>query len=268
MTQGYLTFPQIDPILIQIGPLAVRWYGLMYLLGFLFAMWLANRRADRPNSGWTRDQVGDLLFAGFVGVVIGGRLGYVFFYNFDYFLAEPLYLFKIWSGGMAFHGGLLGVIAAMWWYAHTNGRRFFAVADFVSPLVPMGLAFGRLGNFINGELWGRTTDVPWAMIFPTGGPLARHPSQLYQMALEGLLLFVILNWFIRQPRPAGAVSGLFLTGYGAFRFIVEYFREPDAHIGLIGGVISMGQVLSLPMVFSGLALMAWAYKSNQNSDVA
>ncbi|WP_087016362.1 prolipoprotein diacylglyceryl transferase [Thaumasiovibrio subtropicus] len=268
MTQSYLTFPQIDPVLIKLGPLAVNWYGLMYLFGFLFAMWLANRRADKPNSGWTRDQVSDLLFAGFLGVVVGGRFGYVFFYNFDLFLDNPFYLFEVWKGGMSFHGGLLGVIAAMGWYGRKHGRTFFSVADFIAPLVPMGLALGRLGNFINGELWGRVADVPWAMVFPTGGALPRHPSQLYQMALEGIALFLILNWFIRKPRPAGAVSGLFLFGYGSFRFIVEYFREPDAHIGLIGGFISMGQILSLPMVLGGLVMMVWAYKCNQKPQQA
>ncbi len=268
MTQGFLSFPEIDPILIEIGPIAVRWYGLMYLFGFLFAMWLANRRADKPGSGWTREQVSDLLFAGFVGVVIGGRLGYVFFYNFDYFLSNPLYLVQVWTGGMAFHGGLLGVITAMWWYGRKNSRTFFSVADFIAPLVPMGLALGRLGNFINGELWGRVSDVPWAMVFPTGGPDPRHPSQLYQMAMEGIALFLILNWFIRKPRPAGAVSGLFLFGYGSFRFIAEYFREPDAHIGLIAGFISMGQILSLPMVIGGLLMMLWAYKFNNEPQKA
>ncbi|PQJ88351.1 prolipoprotein diacylglyceryl transferase [Aliivibrio sifiae] len=262
MNQGYLTFPNIDPILFQIGPLAVRWYGLMYLFGFMFALWLANKRADKPNSGWTRDQVSDLLFAGFLGVVIGGRVGYVLFYNFGYFLDNPLYLFEVWTGGMSFHGGLLGVISAMLWYGYKNNRSFFTIADFVAPLVPFGLGAGRLGNFMNGELWGRVTDVPWAMIFPTGGPLPRHPSQLYEFALEGVVLFLILNWFIRKPRPLGAVSGLFLFGYGTFRFLVEYVRQPDAQLGLFGDWISMGQILSLPMVIGGLLMMLWAFKRN------
>ncbi|QUJ67996.1 prolipoprotein diacylglyceryl transferase [Photobacterium sp. GJ3] len=260
MNQGYLTFPNFDPVLFEIGPLAIRWYGLMYLVGFMFALWLANRRADKPNSGWTRDQVSDLLFFGFLGVVVGGRVGYVLFYNFDVFLADPLYLFKVWTGGMSFHGGLLGVMTAMLWYARKQGRRFFDVADFVAPLVPFGLGAGRLGNFINGELWGRVTEVPWAMVFPTGGPLPRHPSQLYEFFLEGLVLLIILNVFIRKPRPAGAVSGLFLIGYGTFRFLVEYCREPDAQLGLFGGWISMGQILSLPMIIGGALLMLWAYK--------
>ncbi|CAM3716975.1 prolipoprotein diacylglyceryl transferase [Vibrio aquimaris] len=267
MSQGFLEFPNIDPVLISFGPLSIRWYGLMYLIGFAFALWLANRRADQADSGWTREQVSDLLFAGFLGVVIGGRIGYVVFYNFDLFLQDPLYLFKVWTGGMSFHGGLLGVISAMFWYAKKNGRTFFGVADFIAPLVPFGLGMGRLGNFMNGELWGRVTDVPWAMVFPTGGPLPRHPSQLYEMALEGIVLFLILNWFIKKPRPLGAVSGLFLAGYGSFRFLVEYVREPDAHLGLFGGFISMGQILSLPMVVGGILMMLWAYKRGHYKDV-
>ena len=267
MSQGFLEFPNIDPVLISLGPLSIRWYGLMYLIGFAFALWLANRRADQADSGWRREQVSDLLFAGFLGVVIGGRIGYVVFYNFDLFLQDPLYLFKVWTGGMSFHGGLLGVISAMFWYAKKNGRTFFGVADFIAPLVPFGLGMGRLGNFMNGELWGRVTDVPWAMVFPTGGPLPRHPSQLYEMALEGIVLFLILNWFIKKPRPLGAVSGLFLAGYGSFRFLVEYVREPDAHLGLFGGFISMGQILSLPMVVGGILMMLWAYKRGHYKDV-
>ncbi|HIF9385857.1 TPA: prolipoprotein diacylglyceryl transferase [Photobacterium damselae] len=266
--QGYLTFPQIDPVLVQIGPLAIRWYGLMYLIGFAFAMWLANRRADQPGSGWTKDQVSDLLFAGFLGVVIGGRIGYVLFYNFDLFLANPLYLFKVWTGGMSFHGGLLGVITAMFWYGHKNGRTFFSIADFIAPLVPFGLGMGRLGNFINGELWGRVTDVPWAMIFPTGGPLPRHPSQLYEFLLEGVVLFIILNLFIRKPRPTGAVSGLFLLCYGSFRFFVEFFRQPDAQLGFFDGWLTMGQILSTPMILLGAAILIWAYKKKPESSVA
>ncbi|HIF9184089.1 TPA: prolipoprotein diacylglyceryl transferase [Photobacterium damselae] len=266
--QGYLTFPQIDPVLVQIGPLAIRWYGLMYLIGFAFAMWLANRRADQPGSGWTKDQVSDLLFAGFLGVVIGGRIGYVLFYNFDLFLANPLYLFKVWTGGMSFHGGLLGVITAMFWYGHKNGRTFFSIADFIAPLVPFGLGMGRLGNFINGELWGRVTDVPWAMIFPTGGPLPRHPSQLYEFLLEGVVLFITLNLFIRKPRPTGAVSGLFLLCYGSFRFFVEFFRQPDAQLGFFDGWLTMGQILSTPMILLGAAILIWAYKKKPESSAA
>lgn len=265
MSSEYLVFPQIDPIMFSIGPLAVRWYGMMYLIGFVFAIWMANRRVDKPGSTWTREQVSDLLFVGFLGVVIGGRVGYVLFYGFDFWLQDPLYLFKIWTGGMSFHGGLLGVIAAMFWYARKNSRSFFSVADFIAPLVPFGLGAGRIGNFMNGELWGRVTDVPWAMVFPTGGPLPRHPSQLYEFALEGVVLLCILNLFIRKPRPCGAVSGLFLVGYGTFRFIIEYFREPDAQLGLFADFISMGQILSLPMIIIGLMIMAWAYKTQPMS---
>ncbi|WBA17544.1 prolipoprotein diacylglyceryl transferase [Salinivibrio kushneri] len=260
MAEGYITFPSIDPILFALGPVAVRWYGLMYLLGFVFALWLANHRAAKPNSGWSKEEVSDLLFAGFLGVVLGGRIGYVLFYQFDAFVADPLFLFKVWTGGMSFHGGLLGVITAMVWYARKTQRHFFTVADFIAPLVPFGLGAGRLGNFINGELWGRVTDVPWAMVFPSGGPWPRHPSQLYEFALEGVALFIILNLYIKKPRPMGAVSGLFLTGYGTFRFIVEYFREPDAHLGLFAGILSMGQLLSLPMIIAGAVMVGWAYR--------
>ncbi|MBE0367353.1 prolipoprotein diacylglyceryl transferase [Pseudoalteromonas aurantia] len=261
-----LQFPEIDPIIFSIGPffsigpLSVRWYGVMYLIGFTFAMWLANRQAEKPNSGWTKEQVSDMLFYGMLGVILGGRIGYVLFYQFSHFLENPLYLLRIDQGGMSFHGGALGVIAAIVIFAIRTNKSILRVGDFVVPLVPVGLLAGRIGNFINGELWGRTTDVPWAFVFPTGGPLPRHPSQLYEALFEGLVLFIMLIWFAKRPRPAGSVAGLFLLGYGIFRFCIEYFREPDAHIGLYGGVISQGQILSLPMVIAGAVLMAWAYK--------
>ena len=254
---GYWVFSQIDPVAFSLGPLSVRWYGLMYLVGFAFAMWLAGRRADAPNSGWTRNEVSDLLFYGFLGVILGGRVGYVLFYNFDLFLADPLYLFKIWTGGMSFHGGLIGVITAMIWFAHKTQRHFFTVADFVAPLIPFGLGVGRIGNFLNGELWGRVTDVHWAIIFPEAGPEPRHPSQLYQFALEGVVLFIILNLFWRKQPPRGAISGLFLFCYGLFRFLVEFVRQPDAQLGLYFQEISMGQILSTPMILAG-AIMVWA----------
>ncbi|MFQ1789791.1 prolipoprotein diacylglyceryl transferase [Aeromonas veronii] len=260
---GYWVFSQIDPVAFSLGPLSVRWYGLMYLFGFAFAMWLAGRRADAPNSGWTRNEVSDLLFYGFLGVILGGRVGYVLFYNFDLFLADPTYLFKIWTGGMSFHGGLIGVITAMIWFAHKTKRHFFTVADFVAPLIPFGLGVGRIGNFLNGELWGRVTDVPWAIIFPEAGPEPRHPSQLYQFALEGVVLFIILNLFWRKNPPRGAISGMFLLFYGLFRFLVEFVRQPDSQLGLYFQEISMGQILSTPMIIVG-ALMIWAaYKRPQ-----
>ncbi|MGE6182490.1 prolipoprotein diacylglyceryl transferase [Aeromonas media] len=260
---GYWVFSQIDPVAFSLGPLSVRWYGLMYLFGFAFAMWLAGRRADAPNSGWTRNEVSDLLFYGFLGVILGGRIGYVLFYNFDLFLTDPTYLFKIWTGGMSFHGGLIGVITAMIWFAHKTKRHFFTVADFVAPLIPFGLGVGRIGNFMNGELWGRVTDVPWAIIFPEAGPEPRHPSQLYQFALEGVVLFIILNLFWRKNPPRGAISGMFLLFYGLFRFLVEFVRQPDSQLGLYFQEISMGQILSTPMIIIG-ALMIWvAYKRPQ-----
>ncbi|QSE75507.1 prolipoprotein diacylglyceryl transferase [Aeromonas media] len=260
---GYWVFSQIDPVAFSLGPLSVRWYGLMYLFGFAFAMWLAGRRADAPNSGWTRNEVSDLLFYGFLGVILGGRVGYVLFYNFDLFLADPTYLFKIWTGGMSFHGGLIGVITAMIWFAHKTKRHFFTVADFVAPLIPFGLGVGRIGNFMNGELWGRVTDVPWAIIFPEAGPEPRHPSQLYQFALEGVVLFIILNLFWRKNPPRGAISGMFLLFYGLFRFLVEFVRQPDSQLGLYFQEISMGQILSTPMIIIGVLMIWVAYKRPQ-----
>lgn len=254
----YLQFPQIDPVIFSVGPVSLRWYGLMYLIGFVAAWWLASQRLARTS--WNKDQLSDLMFYAFLGVIVGGRVGYVFFYQFEYFLSDPLYLFKIWSGGMSFHGGLLGVIGALWWFAKKTQTTLLQVGDFVAPLVPIGLGAGRIGNFINAELWGRTTDVPWAMVFPGAGPLPRHPSQLYEFLLEGVVLFVLLWLFSRQARPIGAVSGLFLLGYGGFRFIVEFYREPDAHIGLYSGLMSQGQLLCLPMILIGFILIARAYR--------
>lgn len=261
MSDTHYTLPVINPSIVEWGFFSPKWYGLMYLVAFVAAYWLANRRIDRI--GWTKEQLSDMLFYGFLGVILGGRLGYVFFYQFGLFLEDPLYLFKIWTGGMSFHGGLLGVLAALWYSARKHGRTFLQVGDFVAPIVPLGLGAGRIGNFINAELWGRTSDVPWAIIFPGAGSEPRHPSQLYEFALEGVVLFIAVWLFSAKPRPTGAVGGLFLFGYGTFRFIVEYFREPDAHIGLYGGIISQGQILSLPMVIGGLLLMIWAYKKGQ-----
>lgn len=254
-----LIHPDFDPIAFSLGPLAVRWYGLMYLFGFAGGWALGRVRAARADVPWTREQVDDLVFYIALGVILGGRVGYVLFYNFAGFIDNPLVLFKIWEGGMSFHGGLLGVLVAMAFYGRKVGKPFFEVTDFIAPLVTPGLFFGRIGNFINGELYGRVSDVPWAMVFhsPGAGDLPRHPSQLYEAALEGLALFVILWLYSRKPRPMMAVSGLFLVCYGLFRFIIEFARTPDAHIGFIAfDWLTMGQLLSLPMVvFGGLLLL-------------
>lgn len=264
MTEQFLQFPVIDPIIISIGPVALRWYGMMYLVAFIAAMFLANKASDKSNGVWTREQVSDLLFYGFLGVVLGGRIGYVLFYQFDYFLAEPLYLFKIWTGGMSFHGGLLGVITAVYIFAKKTNKSFLAVGDFVVPLVPIGLGMGRLGNFINAELWGRQTDVPWAMVFPTDAlQLPRHPSQLYEFFLEGVVLFIVLYFVTRKPRSLGLASGTFLIGYGVFRSIIEFFREPDAHLGLYFSFISKGQILSVPMILAGILIIYIGYLSQE-----
>ncbi len=268
MTEQFLQFPVIDPIIFSIGPVALRWYGMMYLIGFLAAMFIANKAADKSQGVWTRDQVSDLLFYGFLGVILGGRVGYVLFYQFDYFLADPLYLFQIWQGGMSFHGGLIGVIVAVYIFARKSDKSFLAVGDFVAPLVPIGLGMGRLGNFINAELWGRQTDVPWAMVFPTDAlQVPRHPSQLYEFFLEGVVLFAILFIITRKPRTLGLASGSFLIGYGIFRTIIEFFREPDAHLGLYFSFISKGQILSLPMVLIGMLVIYLGYLSQEKSAI-
>jgi phosphatidylglycerol:prolipoprotein diacylglycerol transferase len=253
--------PNIDPVAIHLGPLKVHWYGLMYVLGFLALWFFAARRARRDGSGWTAEQVGDLVFYGALGVILGGRLGYMLFYNLGHYLAHPLDMLKIWQGGMSFHGGLIGVLLAMGYFARKNGKRFFAVTDFVALWTPIGLGLGRIGNFINHELWGKVTDAPWGMVFRDAGPLPRHPSQLYQVALEGVALFVILWLYARRPRPTASVSGLFLVGYGLFRFLVEFVREPDPQLGYLAfGWLTMGQVLSVPMVLAGAGLLWWSYR--------
>jgi len=273
----------IDPVAVSIGPLDIHWYGVMYLLAFL-AFWIVgNHRAVKQTwQGWNKQDVSDVLFYGMLGVILGGRVDYMLFYGFDLLIQNPLSIFKVWDGGMSFHGGLLGVIVAMAWFARRTHRSFWQVADFVAPMVPLGLAFGRLGNFIGGELWGRLTDVPWAMIFAksTGfrsdqaaalneawrsgalDHLARHPSQLYQAGMEGLALFLILMWYSAKPRPRAAISGLFLLGYGIFRLVTEFFRQPDEHLGFLAMQwLTMGMLLSVPMIAAGIVIMIFANKS-------
>lgn len=260
-----LVHPQFDPVAVSAGPLQVHWYGLMYLLAFLQFWWLGKRRmAARPELGMTAQGLDDLMFYGVLGVVLGGRLGEVLFYQPDYYLQHPAEVLAVWKGGMSFHGGFLGVLVAMLIWSRKHQTSWLSTTDFIAPLVPLGLMFGRIGNFINGELWGRVADpdLPWAMVFPQlmDGGIPRHPSQIYQALGEGLLLFVILWLYARKPRPLGAVSAVFLMGYGAFRFVAEYFREPDDGIFGFSAVISMGQWLSLPMIVAGVVLLAWALR--------
>ena len=270
---------QIDPVAVSLGPLSVHWYGLMYLLGFLVAWWLGRRRIRAGRlPGVDEDGFGDLLFYGLIGVIVGGRLGSVLFYDFGTYLHNPLQVLKVWEGGMSFHGGLLGVLAASWLWSRRNRQHFFDTMDFVAPLVAPGLGFGRIGNYIGGELWGKYTQGGWGVVFPNGLPdayrgldpaalkaqfdsgalaaYARHPSQLYQAVLEGLVLFCVLWWFSSRPRPRYAVSGLFALLYGSFRFLVEFVRVPDAQLGYLAlGWLTMGQLLSLPLVLLGLFLL-------------
>lgn len=259
-----LVHPQFEPIALKLGPIAIHWYGITYLVAFGLFFLLAAQRVKQPQfaqAGWTRRDVEDMLFYGVLGVVIGGRLGYALFYKPAYYAVHPLEIAAVWKGGMSFHGGLLGVLTAMAFFARMRGRRFFEVTDLIAPCIPVGLASGRIGNFINGELWGRAADssLPWAMIFPQAGDrVPRHPSQLYQFALEGLLLFGLLWLYARRPRRVGEVSGAFLVGYGALRFVAEYFREPDSFLGLLALNMSMGQWLCVPMVLAGIGLWSWA----------
>lgn len=257
-----LPYPDIDPVAFSLGPAQVHWYGLTYLAGLGFAWWLGVRRSARPDVPLQREHIDDLVFFSALGVVLGGRIGYALFYGGERLLEDPLWLLQVWQGGMSFHGGLLGVIIALFWFAHSRGLAPGAVLDLAALLTPMGLALGRLGNFIGQELWGRPTDVPWAMVFPNDPlQLARHPSQLYQFALEGLLLFFIMLWFTARPRPTWAASGLFCVGYGILRFGAEFFREPDAHVGFQAfGWLTRGQLLCLPMLALGLFLLWWAYR--------
>lgn len=256
-----MTYPTIDPVAFYIGSWPVYWYGLMYLIGFGAGWGLIALRIRKSPRGFTQDQVSDIAFFAALGAIVGGRIGYMFFYDFHSLLANPLLLFQTWKGGMSFHGGLLGVLLALWYCARKVQKPMLALTDLIAPVVPIGLGAGRIGNFINSELWGRTTDVSWGMIFPNGGPLPRHPSQLYEFALEGVVLFIILWLYSRKPRPLGAVSGLFALCYGIFRSFVEFYREPDAPIGYIAfGWVTEGQLLSLPLIIVGIALLMWAYK--------
>ncbi len=252
------TYPEIDPIIFSIGAVKIRWYGLMYVVGFVIAWFLARRRATTSWSAIKPEQIDDLIFYCMLGVILGGRLGYVFFYGFDTLKADPLYLIRITEGGMSFHGGLVGVMVAMTLFARKLGISMWQLWDFVAPLAPLGLFFGRIGNFINGELWGKPTDVPWA--FNVGGQVL-HPSMLYEAILEGLVLFAIVWWFSARPRPPMSVAGLFLFFYGAFRFVVEFVRVPDSHLGYIAlDWVTMGQILSLPMIILGGAMFLLAYR--------
>ncbi len=264
-----LTYPQIDPVAIALGPLKIHWYGLMYLVGIGGAWFLASRRLKDFDPAWTKEKLSDLVFWVAMGVILGGRLGYALFYDLPAYLADPLKILRVWEGGMSFHGGLIGVMLATWWFGRRNGKSFFELMDFIAPLVPIGLGAGRIGNFINAELWGKVTDVPWAMVFPNGGPDPRHPSQLYQFALEGVALFAILWVYSRKPRPTMAVSGLFAICYGVFRFIVEFVRVPDAQLGYLAfGWLTMGQVLCVPMILAGAGLMGWAYRRQPSQGAA
>ena len=253
-----LVHPNIDPVLISIGPLAIRWYGLMYLAAFAAGWWLGARRIAQGRAPVTRAQLDDLLFLIVLGVILGGRLGYVLFYKPAYYLAHPLEILAVWQGGMSFHGGLLGVMAAMAVAARRHKVDWLRLMDFIAPLIPPGIAAGRLGNFINAELPGRVTDVPWGMVFPGAGGAPRHPSQLYQFALEGLTLFALMWWFSSKPRPRGQVSAMFLLGYGVLRFVAEFAREPDSFIGYLALGLTMGQWLCLAMIAGGLGLFAWS----------
>lgn len=268
-------YPQIDPIIVSLGPVALRWYGLMYLLGFAAVWWLGHKRAATQHPPWSDNELSDLVFYGAVGAVLGGRIGYVVFYNVSALATDPLYLLRIWEGGMAFHGGLLGVLVAMLLFARKTHRSFISITDFLAPLCPIGLGLGRLGNFINMELPGRVSESGFGLVYPcevvyaispmcvgTWESAVRHPSPLYQAFFEGAVLFILLWLVSRKQRPAGFVSALFLCGYGSFRLLTELFREPDAHIGfvLFGGV-SMGQLLSLPLLIAGILLGLWSLQN-------
>ena len=250
-----------DPVALVIGPVHIHWYGLMYVLGFAGFWLLGLHHARRAHTAVAPEQVSDLLFYGALGAIIGGRLGSALFYHSDHLLADPWMILRIWEGGMSFHGGLVGVLVAVWLWQRKSNVGWLAAVDFCAPMVPVGLFFGRIGNFINGELWGRPTDLPWGVIFPAAGPEPRHPSQLYEAMLEGLVLFAILWWFARKPRAVGAVAAMFALGYSVARFAVEFVRLPDAHLGYLAfGWLTMGQLLCIPLALAGVAL-AWHARS-------
>ena len=258
-----LDYPNIDPVALDLGLVQIRWYGISYVVGILLAWALLRIKGRQEQWGFSQEEVADLVFYNMVGIIVGGRLGSVLFYNFSYYLQHPIEIFYIQQGGMSFHGGLIGVLVSVWFFAKKRNKTFFSVSDFIAPVVPVGLFFGRIANFINGELWGAPTDVPWAMIFPDpgAGGIARHPSQLYEALLEGIVLFIILWWFSSKPRPVKSISGLFLVGYSVFRSMVEFVRVPDAHIGYLAfNWVTMGQLLSLPMFIFGILLIVMAYR--------
>lgn len=255
-----IPYPNFDPVIVSIGPLSLQWYGMMYVFGAVAGWLLGRYRAAKEWTKLNTTQMDDLITWAIIGVVLGGRLGYCLFYNFEFYYHRPYKILAVWEGGMSFHGGLIGVLVACWLFGRFNKLSFAEVGDFISPLVPPGLFFGRLGNFINGELWGRPTDLPIGMVFPAADKLPRHPSQLYEAGLEGLLLFIIVWWYSSKPRPTGTVGALFLLGYGVFRFLVEFAREPDWHLGFVAlDWMSMGQILCLPMIIFGAGYMAWAF---------
>lgn len=272
-------YPDIDPVIFSLGPLAIRWYGLAYLAAFALIWWLGRVRADRTGSRWGRQEVADVVFYGAVGAVLGGRIGYTLFYGFEQLMRDPLFILRIWEGGMSFHGGLIGAILGLWWFGRATGRSFLEVSDFVAPLVPLGLGLGRLGNFANTELPGRMTDSVFGLVYPCSAeairalnPLcvgewesfARHPSPLYQAFAEGLVLFVVVWVYSSRPRATGMVSGMFLVAYGVLRFITEFFRTPDAHLGFIAlDWLTMGQLLSIPMVIVGILLLLRVQQSSK-----
>jgi phosphatidylglycerol:prolipoprotein diacylglycerol transferase len=258
------THPQLDPIAIHLGPIGIHWYGLMYLLGFMAFLTLGKWRAAHQTwRGWSVEMVDDALFFGALGVILGGRLGYVVFYQASYFIEHPLEIFYVWQGGMSFHGGFLGVLVAMVFFGRKYQKSWLSIMDFIAPLVPIGLGAGRMGNFINGELWGRATNANWGMIFPRVDNTPRHPSQLYEFGLEGVLLFLILWIYSSKPRETGTVSALFLIGYGSFRFLAEFTRQPDANLGILSLGMSMGQWLSLPMILVGLVMYVYHQRKGQ-----